>query len=73
MRKLFKYPLYEILDEMTFSDIADGGAVIVAGADVKNQLARYDERCFTAASALKQRRRLYPLYIVYLRQRIRLI
>lgn len=51
MRKLFKYPLYEILDEMTFSDITDGGAVIVAGTDVKNQLFRYDERCFTAASA----------------------
>lgn len=51
MRKMFKYYLYEILDEMTFSDITEGGAVIVPGADVKNQLTRYDERCFTAASA----------------------
>lgn len=51
MRKLFKYHLYEILKEMTFSDITESGAVIVPGADVKNQLTRYDERCFTAASA----------------------
>lgn len=51
MRKMFKYYLYEILDKMTFSDIMEGGAVIVLGADVKNQLTRYDERCFTAASA----------------------
>lgn len=48
---MFKYYLYEILDEMTFSDITEGGAVIVPGAAVKNQLTRYDERCFTAASA----------------------
>ena len=51
MRKMFKYYLYEILAEMTFSDITEGGAVIVPGAAVKNQLTRYDERCFTAASA----------------------
>lgn len=36
---------------MTFSDVTDSAGVIVSGADVATQLERYDERCFTAASA----------------------